>query len=76
MEEKRELDVYPEQGKCPLCGSKNVSFLSGEVDEAGYSYQCCCDDCDGNWLESYTMVFAGNWNIQDKDGNDYEDLPT
>lgn len=71
-----KLDVYPEEGKCPLCGGINIIFANQDIDEAGLTYYCECEDCGARYAECYDLVFAGNWNIYDKDGNKYEDLPT
>lgn len=76
MKDKKKLDTYPETDICPLCGSDQVEYSDGTVDHAGYSYTCECHDCKARWNECYDMVFAGCWNIVDKDGQEYEDLPT
>lgn len=76
IREPRPLpDTYPEPGVCPICNSNQVSFGATDVDD-GVSYECECQDCGACWDECYDMVFAGNWNIYDGDGNEYENLPT
>lgn len=75
MEEKK-LDSYPQEGKCPICGSDNVAFSTSKVNEAGLEYECTCHSCGAEFKECYDLVFAGNWNIYDKTGQKYEDLPT
>lgn len=71
-----KLDVYPQEGTCPLCQSTNVDFQSNPVDEAGFSYSCECLTCGATWEDCYDLVFAGQWNIADKKGNEFDDLPT
>lgn len=74
---ERKLDVYPQESVCPLCQEEaDIEFDSGSVDDAGFTYYCTCGNCGATWHECYDLVFAGNWSIKDKDGNDYEDLPT
>jgi transcription elongation factor Elf1 len=63
-----------EQNVCPICGSENISYSCGEIDETGVTYECECSYCGASFNECYDLVFAGNWNITDKDGNEYEDI--
>lgn len=69
-------DTYPKQGVCPLCHSNKVSFGAMDMNESGATYERECQNCGANWDECYDIVFAGNWNIYDGDGNEYENLPT
>lgn len=71
--EQRTPERYPEEGKCILCGSVEIEFSSAEIDEAGLTYHCTCCECGATYDECYDMVFAGNWNIRDKNGTEYED---
>ena len=72
----KTLDTYPEQGKCPKCGSDDIFYETGDVDDAGFTYHATCQNCGTIFCECYDLVFAGHWNIKDKEGNEYEDLPT
>lgn len=74
--EVKQLDVYPEENKCPLCGEQEDIEYFGEKDDAGYTYHCECNKCGATYLECYNLVFAGNYAIRDKDGKTYEDLYT
>jgi transcription elongation factor Elf1 len=74
--EERKIDNYPEEGKCPLCSSKNVYFYPMNRDDAGLTYHAKCEDCGAKYDECYDLIFAGNWNIYDKENNKYEDMPT
>lgn len=47
------------QGICPYCGSENIEYLAGGIDDAGYSYECECNHCTGKFLECYDLEFAG-----------------
>lgn len=75
MEEK-QLNTYPEEGKCPICGSNKIYFSGSDIDSAGLTYHAECEECGTTFCECYDLVFAGHWNIEDKEGNRYEDLPT
>lgn len=74
--EELETNNYPKQGICPICGSDNVAYEVSKIDEAGLTYPCECHSCGAKFDECYDLVFAGNWNIYDKDNNKYEDMPT
>lgn len=53
-----------EEGKCPYCGSENITYGSLEL-EGGFHicYPCICDDCGTEYKEYYTIEFATNDNI-------------
>ena len=70
----KKLNVHPVEDKCPLCGSSDIEFGTAEIDDAGVSFECECKECGATFTECYNMVFAGDWNVVDKDGNEYEDL--
>lgn len=72
----KELDVYPEENKCPVCGEKENIEYQGGLDDGGYTYHCTCGNCGATYHECYDMIFAGDYCIKDKDGNEYEDLYT
>lgn len=76
--EKLKLNTYPKECKCPKCGSYNVYYAKSELDEDGevLTYRGECEDCGTKYCEWYALVFAGQRNIVDKDGNVYEDLKT
>lgn len=74
--EKLKLNTYPEECRCPKCGSYYVYYARFELDEDGevLTYRGECEDCGTKYHECYNLVFTGQWNIVDKDGNIYEDL--
>ena len=74
--EQRIPERYPKEGKCILCGSEEIEFSPAEIDEAGLTYHCTCYECGAKFDECYDLVFAGNWNIIDKNGTEYEDKET
>lgn len=76
--EELKLDTYPEECKCPKCGSYDVYYAPFELDEDGevLTYRAECENCGTKYCECYDLVFAGQWNIVDKEGNRYEGLPT
>lgn len=67
---------YPVEGECPFCKSYDVDFQPAIVDDAGVTYKCECQRCHATFNQCYDMIFAGNWDIRDARGVEYEDCPT
>lgn len=50
-----------EEGKCPYCGSKNLSVDVFELqDESGY-FNVTCNECEKDFKAWYDLKFAGMW---------------
>ena len=49
-----------EQGVCPYCGSKNVSYGVGDLNPDGILYPCACKDCHRFFDEWYELTFVGD----------------
>lgn len=51
-----------EQGKCPKCGSGNLSYGTIESNgEAEVSYPFVCEDCGCTADEVYSLSFIGHY---------------
>lgn len=58
-----EENKYYEQGKCPICGSEQITYDSSEIDGQYMYYKCCCDKCNATFNEFYELIYAGMENI-------------
>lgn len=69
MEEEKK---YYDSGKCPICGSEQITYYGSEISNPYLFYRCCCDDCNTTFDEYYELVYAGLENIirGDKNEND------
>lgn len=56
MEKENKFETM-EIGKCPKCGSENISYGDFESDDDCCWYESTCDDCDFSFNEHYRMVF-------------------
>ena len=52
-----------EQGKCPVCGNKEITYYESERDGEYMFYKCSCNKCNATFDEYYELVFAGMENI-------------
>lgn len=41
--------------RCPFCFSENIEGTAFDTDGAGASQDCFCNDCEGEWLDIYTL---------------------
>lgn len=53
---KEEL-VITEEGKCAVCGGKNVQYGDSEVAEQSVYYEIDCDDCGACGREWYNLEY-------------------
>lgn len=59
MEEKHQ-----EQGKCPICGSEEITYEVIEVADNSVYYPAMCDNCHATWKEYYNLEFSGHYDIE------------
>lgn len=45
-------------GKCPYCGSENVSYDTSEIIDDTLWYPAVCLDCEGDFNEDYAIEYA------------------
>ena len=45
------------QGTCPLCGSKNLTFRQNTHDAAAAYFPFTCDDCQTEGEEIFVLVY-------------------
>ena len=62
--------IYHKQGKCPVCGSEEITYDGSEIDGQYMYYKCCCDKCNSTFDEFYELVYANIENIIRGDKND------
>lgn len=62
---------YYDKGKCPVCGSENISYDGDNRNGDYIYYRCICDECNTTFDEYYELVYAGLENIIRGDKNDY-----
>jgi DNA-directed RNA polymerase subunit M/transcription elongation factor TFIIS len=48
-----------EEGKCPACGSENITYDTGMPQDDDMVYPVSCDDCECLWHEVYEVKFIG-----------------
>lgn len=60
--EKSQLQSN-EEGKCPYCGSEDITYGSLELEGSNIYYPATCDDCGTEYQEHYTVQFHTNDNI-------------
>lgn len=45
-------------GTCPNCGSENITYTDGYVQDEDYVYDCMCDDCEQEFTEYYDIIYS------------------
>lgn len=55
--------MFIDSGKCPVCGSEQITYDGSEIDGQYMYYKCCCDKCNATFNEFYELVYAGMENI-------------
>ena len=45
-------------GLCPNCGSENITYTDGYIQDKDYVYDCMCDDCEQEFTEYYDVVYS------------------
>ena len=53
-----------QQGQCPICKSKNITYLGSEIQNPYLFYRGICDKCKTTFDEYYELVFAGMENVE------------
>lgn len=61
-----------ESGICPYCESMEIKYGAKDDDEVGFTYEVQCNDCNGEWIESYEVQFSGNWGYPKTVKSNYE----
>lgn len=51
--------VFHDKDKCPICGSKKITYLGSEIQNPYFFYRCICDECNTTYDEYYELVYAG-----------------
>jgi len=54
-------EIGHEEGVCPYCGSKNLSWNGTNVIDGQYYYDVKCDKCNNDFREYYQTIFDGYW---------------
>lgn len=62
MTEEKQKQYY-DSGKCPACGSMQISYSGSEIENPYLFYRCICDDCDTTFDEYYELIYSGLENI-------------
>lgn len=52
MEKKKKCE-----GKCPKCGSEEVVYMDGYVQDEMYVYDCFCNDCRAEFQECSSITY-------------------
>jgi len=45
-------------GKCPKCGSDEIGWQGGEIQDEAYSYVAQCCKCGQVFTEEYKLVYV------------------
>lgn len=45
-------------GICPACGSENITYCTGYVQDEDYVYEASCDDCEQEFIEYYDITYS------------------
>jgi len=55
---------YYDKGRCPVCGSGNITY-DGSINKDGdyIFYKAVCDNCNTKFDEYYELIYAGIENI-------------
>ena len=54
---KQEIRRYLKNpGKCPYCGSKDITGKSIDVDGERATQEVICEACQRSWLDVYTLT--------------------
>lgn len=66
------MTKYYDKGKCPVCGSENISYDGDNRNSDYIYYRGICNDCNTTFDEYYELIYAGLENIirGDKDEKD------
>ena len=67
-----EIKLTNQEGECPLCQSENLDFNGNEIDDLCVNNRWDCKNCGASGIESYDMEFVGHFNVQDKNGKEFE----
>ena len=58
MERNNKMNKEHEEGKCPVCGSTNVTYGDFEFfEDNGAYYNMTCNNCKAEYREAYDLVF-------------------
>lgn len=47
-----------EEGRCPECGSDEVSYTGSQIDGSSLGYDVVCDKCSTRFTEWYDLVYS------------------
>lgn len=54
-----------EQGKCPVCGSKDLNYEVFEYEGDGGYYPVECEKCHTRFEENYNLVYLNQDDIEE-----------
>lgn len=60
------------EDRCPLCGSVNLSYDAWEFHDESMALPTACKSCGASWLQWYSLVYAANTDVMDKDGKEID----
>ena len=60
---------FNEEGTCPLCGSRMITYVETNSDGGAMWYECTCDECEASWQEVYEVTFNQVDEVFDAEGN-------
>ena len=62
-------EKYYDSGKCPVCGSEQITYYGSEIENPYLFYRCCCDICNTTFDEYYELVYSIRGDKDEKDKN-------
>ena len=54
---------YNKDGRCPMCGTRDINYGVAEIVADFVMYPCSCPSCNCSWDLTYKMVFEANENV-------------